>query len=221
MDLPADFLPPSWLVLSFIGYIPVLIAAFRLAPWRKIRSNESLHVFLGVCVTVIVLWQIKAVLPGGFSLHLLGATIMTLMFEWQFAVIGMSIVLLVTSISGSAGWGSFGVNALLGCVLPVFCSYVVARAVHRFFPRNFFVYIFLSCFANGGVTMALTSITSVLFLLLASDSASDFLLRHYLTPSLLLVFPEAFISGMSLTLFVVYKPQWVSTFRDELYLKGK
>jgi uncharacterized membrane protein len=79
----------------------------------------------------------------------------------------------------------------------------------------------MSCFANAGITMALTSITSVLFLLLASNSGSDFLLRHYLTSSLLLAFPEAFISGMSLTLFVVYKPQWVSTFRDELYLKGK
>jgi uncharacterized membrane protein len=37
----------------------------------------------------------------------------------------------------------------------------------------------------------------------------------------LLSWPEAFTTGLMLTLLVVYKPQWVSTFDDERYLNDK
>lgn len=33
--------------------------------------------------------------------------------------------------------------------------------------------------------------------------------------------PEALLNGMAMTLLIVYRPQWVSTFNDERYTKGQ
>jgi uncharacterized membrane protein len=35
------------------------------------------------------------------------------------------------------------------------------------------------------------------------------------------MFPEAFVTGMLITIFVVYHPDWVKTFDDDRYIKGK
>ena len=37
----------------------------------------------------------------------------------------------------------------------------------------------------------------------------------------LMAWSEAFISGMLMTVMVVWKPQWVATFSDQKYLLGK
>ena len=37
----------------------------------------------------------------------------------------------------------------------------------------------------------------------------------------LFMFPEAFVTGMLISIFVVYRPNWVTTFDDERYIKGK
>jgi uncharacterized membrane protein len=37
----------------------------------------------------------------------------------------------------------------------------------------------------------------------------------------LLMFGEAFLNGMAMTLLVAYRPRWVSTFHDHWYLDGK
>jgi uncharacterized membrane protein len=33
--------------------------------------------------------------------------------------------------------------------------------------------------------------------------------------------PEAFLNGWVMTVLVAYRPNWVYSFSDELYLKGK
>ena len=49
----------------------------------------------------------------------------------------------------------------------------------------------------------------------------DYLLGDYLPYVFLLAFGEAWLSGMVVTLFVVYRPEWVGTFEDSRYLRDK
>ena len=49
----------------------------------------------------------------------------------------------------------------------------------------------------------------------------EYLSGEYLPYFLLLAFSEAWLSGMVMTLFVVYRPNWVLTFDDSRYLTGK
>ena len=69
--------------------------------------------------------------------------------------------------------------------------------------------------------MLCTSLANTAVLLLATSLGTQQLLPDYLLASVMMMFPEAFVTGMLMTLFIVYKPQWVSTFFDEVYIKGK
>ena len=40
----------------------------------------------------------------------------------------------------------------------------------------------------------------------------------YLSYRLLLCWSESMLTGMLVAIFVAYRPQWMTTFRDELYL---
>ena len=46
-----------WLITAF--YLLALGLAFRLAPWRWLRNNELMHVFLGASVALILLWGFR------------------------------------------------------------------------------------------------------------------------------------------------------------------
>jgi len=60
-----------------------------------------------------------------------------------------------------------------------------------------------------------------LFLALAGAYPWDYLINEYFPYFLLLGFSEAWLSGMAMTLFVVYRPEWVITFDDSRYLADK
>jgi uncharacterized membrane protein len=66
----------------------------------------------------------------------------------------------------------------------------------------------------------------------ASVGGSTMLLRSLLFPEatlpadaiaymLLLAWGEAFLVGFLVTIFAVYRPEWLLTFDDNLYLRGK
>jgi uncharacterized membrane protein len=56
---------------------------------------------------------------------------------------------------------------------------------------------------------------------LAGTYPVAYLLDEYLPYFLLLGFSEGWLSGMVITLFVVYRPQWVASFEDARYLGRK
>jgi uncharacterized membrane protein len=49
----------------------------------------------------------------------------------------------------------------------------------------------------------------------------NYLLEEYPPYFLLISFSEAFITGMLITMMVIYKPEWVATFDDKHYLLDK
>ena len=44
---------------------------------------------------------------------------------------------------------------------------------------------------------------------------------NYLILISLMLFPEAMLNGMTMTLLIIYKPTWVYTFYDKHYLQNK
>lgn len=56
------------------------------------------------------------------------------------------------------------------------------------------------------------------FLALAGAYEWEYLINEYFPYFLLLAFSEAWLSGMVITLFVIYRPDWVVTFSDSRYL---
>jgi len=93
--------------------------------------------------------------------------------------------------------------------------------VLRLLPRHFFVYIFINGFFGSALTVFGVGLAATLMLVIAGAYEWDYLATEYLPYFLLLGFSEAWLSGMLITLFVIYRPNWVATFDDSSYLANK
>lgn len=222
MNLPDHLLPPAWYWFAYALYAVVLGAAIRFAPWRRLRDSEQLHLFLGTCVTLMLLWSfLKTGIKPGLNFHVLGATLFTLMFGPSLAIVGLSVVLLGVTYFGFSGWESFSANALLMGALPVTVSYAVYRLADGRLPNHFFVYIFVNAFLGGALAMTVTGLATTGVFALSGAYSADYLVSNYLPYYLLMGWSEAVLTGMLATLLVVYKPEWVATFDDARYIRNK
>ncbi len=220
MDIPSGLLPASLLWGAALVYVTLLVAALRSAPWARIRDNEASHVFFAAVAVVAVVWTLRAGIQPGLNYHLLGVTALTLMFDWQFALLAVSLVLAVTTWQGPAGWDAFGVNALVMGAVPVLATRLLLTLGQRWLPPNFFIYIFINSFLAAALAMLLCGLAAALVHGLATPGATGSV-GDYLLYIPMLMFGEAFLNGMALTLLVAYKPRWVATFHDRWYLEGK
>ena len=224
MNLPDGLLPTSWEMGGHLIFALMLVGLVRLAPWRNLRTRPDLAlVFAGFLAGVLLLWTARAGIPQnpGLNLHLLGATILTLAFGWPLALLGLITVLLITTFLGLSGWDTFSLNALLLAGVPVLVAATVHQFVYRKLPNHPFIYIFLSAFLGAALTMGALAAASSAVLALSGTYGLDALVREYLRYFPLLMFPEAFLTGGVLSILVVYRPEWVVTFDDETYIKGK
>ena len=196
MNFPDSLPPAAWFWSGRGLFVPVLLWAARTAPWHRLRDVGQLN-----------LW--------------LGASVMTLMFGPQLALLGLTIVLTAVTLAGMSGWQGFGWNALLMGALPVAISHGIYRLADRKLPNHLFVYIFLNAFLGGALAMAATGLGATLLLQLAGAYPAGYLYHDYLPYFILMAWSEAVSTGMALTLMVVYQPQWVSTFDDTRYLHRK
>lgn len=221
MNFP-DHLLPDALLWSCDGLVLLLIGvAARSAPWRRLAQVELLNVWLGACVALMLVWNIKTGIKPGLNFHLLGATLMTLMFGPQLALIGLAIVLIGVTLAGASGWDSFAFNLLLMGTLPVLFSHRLFTLADRKLPNHLFVYIFIDAFLGAALTIVLYGLASVLLLALAGAYRSAYLMHDYLPYYILLAWSEAMLTGMAVTLMTAFRPQWLCTFDDVRYLGRK
>lgn len=219
MELVADLVSPTWRWGAWALFCVLLAHAAWRAPWWWLRQPGSMNVFMGALTGVLVLWQIRAGLGSGPYLHLLGATLLTLAFGWQLAFIGLALVVAGDTAFGGGDWASYGVNMLVCGVVPVTVAYRFARLVERI-GSNFFLYVFGVAFAGGAVTIAAVAAASVGVLVSSHPERMDYFVHDYLPTWILLLFPEAFVTGGLLTLAVVYRPTWIVSFDDRRYIDG-
>jgi uncharacterized membrane protein len=221
MDIPAALLPHSHLWLAAFLYLPLLILALLSAPWSKIADNEASHVYFGAIVTLIVLWLLRGGIQPGLDYHLLGVTSLVLMFEWQFALMAVSLVLAFSTWAGPAGWQAFAVNALIMGAIPVLFTRSFLYVCQRWLPHNFFIYVFINAFLAGALSILLAGLATALIQQWAGIHPQDSISNNFLMILPMLMFGEGFLNGAAMSLVVAYKPQWVATFHDRWYLQGK
>lgn len=207
--------------MAWAIWVLVFARSVWLAPWSRLKDSEQLNVWLGMVVLLSVLWSLKAGVRPGLSFHLLGATVFTLCFGPRLAFIGMSLVVAAAVLNGSAGIEAYAVNVLLlggvGVLLSNYLYVILAASL----PKNFFVYIFVNSFFGAALTIIGVGVVATLLFAAAGVYSWDYLSEEYFPYFLLLGFSEAWLSGMVMTLFVVYRPSWVVTFDDSRYLADK
>lgn len=219
MNLPDGLLADEWTVAAWLLFIPVLLLSLRRAPLRRLADAIQGNVWLGLIVMLTLLWSVKAGVRPGLSLHLLGASVFVLACGPWLAFLGLCAVLAGVTLNGDGGWHGYALNALLMAGVGVSVAYAVQRFVERFLPQQLFVYIFANGFFGGALAISAVGAASSLLLAATGVYALDYVLEEYLPYVLLLGFSEAWLSGMVVTLFVVYRPAWMSSFEDARYLR--
>jgi uncharacterized membrane protein len=202
-------------------FLVVLLAALRYAPWCRLSEAGQLHVFLGAIVALIVLWHMRGQVQPGLSFHLLGVTVITLMFGWSMAIIAASLALAAVCINAGYGWQGYLVSFLTVVLVPITLSQISLVLVRSYLPKHFFVYVL----GNGFFTAWVVGYVSghlALQLLVYSGAYTMAELSVTILPFFpLMFFPEALVNGWIITMLVVFYPAWVHSFSDEQYIHGK
>ena len=202
-------------------FVIVQIFALRLAPWQRLTQKNQLNVFLGAVVALIVLWHMRGQLQPGLSFHLLGVTVITLMFGWSMAIIIASLALFAVSLNAGYGWQGYVVSFLTVVLVPITLSQISLVLLRSWLPKQFFIYVL----GNGFFTAWLVGYVSgylAMQLLVLSGAYTMAELQVTIMPFFpLMFFPEALVNGWVITMMVVFFPAWVYSFSDEQYLHGK
>ena len=179
------------------------------------------NVFLGATVVLLLLWHMSAQVQPGLSYHLLGLTAVTLIFGWSFAVIAASLALLGVHINGGLGWEGFALNALLSGILPITLTQVMLILIRWYLPKQFFVYVLVNGFLTAGLVGVAMGYMAA-WLLVGSGAYTFAELSQTVLPFFPLMFlPEAMLNGWIMVILVAFRPEWVYSFSDEQYIKGK
>jgi uncharacterized membrane protein len=221
MDLTAVVFPRLWAAAGCIAAGALLVLAMRAAPWKRFGESEPVHVWYGTIFALVVLWNVQATVGEGFTFHLLGVAAFALLAGPALALVGGGVaVVLLIAVRGGL-WESAGLAYIAMVAVPVATTWLVHRAAERRLPPNFFVYVFVAAFFGAALSLVAAGLAGAVALTAGAGRPADLVFGEYVPYLMYLAFGEATITGMVLTLAVVYRPRWVATFDDARYLDGR
>ncbi|KJV28255.1 membrane protein [Aquitalea magnusonii] len=217
MDLPAVLFPTWLLYAAMVAAGMVLGFAASRVKWRTLDASTS-NAWLGAVVVLLGLWLMRGGLKPGLSFHMLGATVLTLLMGPWLAMLGLAVLLLALAAGGHGDWLALGLDWLCDAAVPVAVTAGLLQLARRKLPAQLFVYVFINAFIAGGLSLFCSALAGMLLLGSQAVYAWDYLLEEALPFYFLLSWSEAFTTGLTMAVLVVYRPHWVSTFDDAAYL---
>ncbi|MBT1449739.1 energy-coupling factor ABC transporter permease [Glaciecola sp. XM2] len=209
-------------IISVVLYVGIVAYVISKTPLKQMLQDKGFqHRLFGSMTCVFVLWLFRVSIYDGLVMHFLWLTALTLVLGFRWAIIAATVVLIGSTIIGQEPLAMFGVNGLLGVLLPVAFTYMVFMLTFHKLPRHLFTYIFLCAFFPGAITMALKMLSLSAYFYADGMYAWNVIEYNYAQMTILMMFPEAFFNGMTMTCLIVYKPELVYTFEDKFYLDGK
>ncbi len=221
MDPTTVTLPLALAALGWVLAAPVLARAIHVAAWRRLAAGDAVHVWFGGIFGVIVLWSIRATIGDGFTFHLLGVAALALAVGPALALAGAALALAIEIAVRGGIWANAGIAFVTMAVVPVAVSTLVLRFAERRLPPNFFIYVFVGTFLGAWLSYGAAALGGAAVLALGTAIPASTLFGEYAPYFLYLAFGEATLTGMVITLAVVYRPRWIVTFDDVRYLKGR
>ncbi len=221
MEFNGTFFSPLawWWATAFISGL-LLFALWR-APWGRLIEGERYRGYFAAITLMMLLWLMRTQVIDGLQFHLLGVTTLTLMFGWALGFLGAAAALVGVTVGGWATWEALPFNLMTLALTPVSVTFLSLVLVRHFLPKHYIVFIFGNAFVTGGLTGAFCGYMSAMILVL-NDAHTMATLRDNIMPFFpIMFFPEGIFNGWMTTLVVVFRPQWMYSFRDEEYLVNK
>ena len=208
---------PLWVAAGgWIVTAGLLALALVQNPFRRLQDGTLQHVWLGVIVAITVLWACNAWFDDGPVIHLLGATLMVTLFDWQLALIGVAATTALAAVVLDASWLTVSITYLLFGALPVGISTLLERASHAWLPRNLFTFIIGHGFIVAAIAVA-AACGAMVLLEIGLAGRPIAIPAAFMHGSLLLSGGEALFTGLLTILIAVYKPAWITTYDVRRY----
>lgn len=218
--LAASLLTTTQCLLAMLIYGgAVLWALFRVSWIELLADNRRQHLLFGSMFLLAVLWLVRRDFDNGLTFHFIGLTAVTLLLNWQLAIIAGTLAQIGLLVIGWDDAAAFGVNGVLRVLLPVAVTLLISQGLERLKPSNLFMYIFISGFFAAGASAVVTILAGMGLLAWSGELAMPNALLEVFGYLLLVAFPEAFINGTVIAGLVVFYPDWVETFDSDRYLQ--
>ena len=191
-------------------------ASLWMRPWRMLAAGSALLTpMLASVVLLPWLWALPNLHQMPLQLHWSGAPLVTLMLGWPLAVLTLTAIGAITTvISSTSAEAALGLVVWQGLV-PATFTLLLGAALRRWVSHHPFVYVLGRGFLGAVLCIFLSSV-------LAQSMGHDV---PYVSSSLsmiglwLMAWGDAFITGMVCAIFLAYRPQWLATWSDQMYLK--
>lgn len=217
--IDVDVLNTGWRITSAAVAALALLLAARSAPWATWRDRPGgQHVYLGSLTAMGLLWSLRAGITDGLAMHFLLVTTLTLMRGWRLTVLGCAAVLIALCLAGQVDLATIPVNLLCNACVPALVTTGIHRCVEARLPRNYFVYFFVTVFLGSAVAFNAAGLARVFVLVTSAAPVRGHIGPEYGVWLPMMSFAEAFLNGMLMSIFVVYRPAWVASFDDRRYL---
>ena len=195
--------------------LAALATALAFKPWRLLANTALISPLLAALVITPWLWALPWLHRMPIQLQLSGACLIGLVLGWPLAVPVLCIVALTTGLIAPVPWQQQIDMALWLGIVPATLSFLLGMALRRWVWKNLFVYILGRAFLGTAICLFVSG---------ALAQWSGQILTVTVEPDLamvarwLLAWGDAVVTGMMVAVFVAFRPQWLATWSDSLYV---
>lgn len=204
-----------------------LILALLLRPWRQLLSRRPLvtqssgdasGLWTPLLATLVVLpwmWALPTLHQMPLQLQWSGACLVLLMLGWPLAVLTLLAVGVITWLLSP----SLSVPATLALtvwhgLVPATLAMGWGALLRRFLGTKVFVYLFGRGFFGTVVCLFIAGLLAQA----AGEQLPGVQQELGKIARWLMAWGDAVVTGMLTAVFVAYRPQWLATWSDDLYL---
>jgi uncharacterized membrane protein len=201
-------------MLDLLLVLVAVLVALLLRPWRSLGAAGPPWPWLFWAALMPWAWSSDRLVSSAVLQPLSGASLLVLMAGWPLAVLGMlPITLLALWLGQLDAWEAVHRLVWLGLV-PATLAMLAGAGVRRYLPHHLFVYIL----ARGFVVTLLATALAGLLATLLQQSPGALAPAELLVARWLAAWGDAVLSGMLVAIFVAFRPQWLATYSDHIYL---
>lgn len=186
--------------------------ALQLRPWRAIAAGGPPWPWLACRAVLPLCWSANWLAASSMLQPLSGAPLLVLLAGWPLALLPVTMLLVVAGLPCDQALHRL---VWLGLV-PGTLALLLGAGLRRWLPRHLFIYILGRGFLATWTATALAGALALAWGRVApppGTALADLLLARFLTAS-----GEAVITGMLVATFVAFRPDWLATYSDRLYL---
>ena len=192
-----------------------LALALALRPWRLLTAQALGTPLLAALVLLPWLWALPRLQAMPLQLQFSGAVLVTLCLGWPLAVWVLAAVSVLADLLAPQALGAqLGELFFLG-LLPATLALGLGAAMRRWLPHHPFIYIL----GRGFLGTALCLFVARALQTWNAGAQQEVGTGLSLVAHWLMAWGDAFLTGLLTAVLVAFRPQWLATWSDRLYLR--